>query len=683
MNKKIYVSAALAVLVLSGKSHAQDMSQNRTVTVMDEVVVTATKTEEKRSDIASPVIVLDYVDIDESPAEGLGEILDRQSGIDWRTRGNYGGAAQELHIRGMAGDETQVYVNGINVNSPSLGSANVAGVSLNNIEKIEVVKGAASMLYGSGAMAGTVNIITKGPERDVVVLSGEAGYGTENTYRLSAEQGMSVNDWLGYYLTVNRKETDGHRDNSDLTHNDVSMKLTLDKGDLLSGSLYGEFVDREYGLPGIEPPAGTGKYFINGVEFYNSESGALLDKGATEEGRLALNLNSRLLSWLEFGLHADFSDLKSFNSMRYNAGGWTNAAGEGLNTWVNNKVLGVEGTAQIRPFAGVSLLLGAGYSNHEWDTKSVDLDTSGNEKAGAALNSANIFERNVFAELQYRPAEYVKMITGIRHQYHSTFGDEYLPMFGLTVNPAPQTTFKLSHGKHFKAPTPNDLFWPEDDFVRGNPDLDPQTGWHTDATLEQEFLDGALFMSASCFSWNIDGGIAWAENPNFPGPWGNKWTPTNLNSSHGEGLELGIQADLGRNVNVALQYTVNQAIEETPLVKRQAQYIPEHSFSGTLVYHVAMETTLSVAQNYTGKRVFYASSTAVTPTNILDDYWSTDIKMEHTFNDNWHASVNVSNLFDAEYGTYIGSFADSTGTRVYGEYPGAGRSIFFAVGYEY
>ena len=124
------------------------------VVTMEEIVVTATKTKEKRKNIPNAVIIMDEIDIQESPANSLGELLANELGIDWRTYGNYEGAAQEIHIRGMGGDATQVFVNGVSVSSPSLGTADVAKISLNSIERIEVVKGSGSLLYGSGAMDG-------------------------------------------------------------------------------------------------------------------------------------------------------------------------------------------------------------------------------------------------------------------------------------------------------------------------------------------------------------------------------------------------------------------------------------------------------------------------------------------------------------------------------------------------
>jgi outer membrane cobalamin receptor len=151
--------AILPTLALAGEEKSP-------ATVMDEVVVTATKTEETRREIVNSVVVKDRYDIEETPASSLGEVLANEPGLDWRTYGNYGGAAETIKIRGMGADGTLVAVDGVVMNSPSLGTADVGQIPLNSIERVEVVKGPGSLLYGSGAMGGTVNIITKAPKRD-------------------------------------------------------------------------------------------------------------------------------------------------------------------------------------------------------------------------------------------------------------------------------------------------------------------------------------------------------------------------------------------------------------------------------------------------------------------------------------------------------------------------------------
>nr|MBC8361932.1 hypothetical protein [Candidatus Desulfatibia profunda] len=94
MKKYAVLFVLVAVWIFPGFLQAEDEKRNdQSITTMDEVVVTATKTKEKRKDIPNSMIVMDKTDIQESTAKSVGELLANEPGIDWRTRGNYGGAA--------------------------------------------------------------------------------------------------------------------------------------------------------------------------------------------------------------------------------------------------------------------------------------------------------------------------------------------------------------------------------------------------------------------------------------------------------------------------------------------------------------------------------------------------------------------------------------------------------------
>jgi outer membrane receptor protein involved in Fe transport len=245
------------------------------------------------------------------------------------------------------------------------------------------------------------------------------------------------------------------------------------------------------------------------------------------------------------------------------------------------------------------------------------------------------------------------------------------------------TAIKFNRGKHFKAPTPNDLFWPDDGFVRGNPDLRPQTGWHTDVTAEQQLAHDKLFLSASYFNWNIRDKITWAPNPDFPGPFGDEWTPTNLNRSRAYGCEAGVRYNPDRHLTLAAGYTRTLAKEELEGITRKASYVPDYQGKLSATYRSDAGTLLSGTWRYTDRRLYYRSDSATEPDDILKAYVTVDFKLEQRIREHWLLSADVRNLMDEDYDTYINSFVDSSGSTVYGPYPGAGRSIFAAVTYEY
>lgn len=682
--KKWHVTVFALTMAIPSMVWADDGA----VATLEEVVVTATKTKEAVREVPNAVVVKDALDIEDTPARGLGELLGGEPGLDWRTYGNYGGAAQEIDIRGLGGDATQVFLDGININSPSLGTADLSQLPLNSIERVEVVKGPGSLLYGTGAMAGTVNILTKSPRRDRPDFKVTSGFGTQGTLDLAAEQGMYVTDGLGYYLTASHQEGDGFRDNSGLNHNDASLKLVCDKDKRLQATLFGAWIDRSYGLPGVQPPAGTKDSFVNGTRMYDADAASLVNEGEERNRYTVLDLKSLPLSWLTLSLRGDAVHMESYNYNRNNGPMWPLVAGEGEETWVTNEVLGLEGTAEMRLPGKVTLLTGSQYRDYGYTNEVGGLDASGAGMAGTQTEAQHgVFTHGTYGEAQWQANRYLKLLSGFRYEEHSMFGHETLPRFGVVLTPLEDTTIKLGRGKDFKAPTMNDLYWPDDGWTRGNPDLKPETGWHNDITVEQSFLDKKLIAQASYFKVNIDDKINWAENPAFPTVVAgvNYWTPSNVSTYESRGWELGIVIKPVDPVRVELSYTRTQAQEEeTTGPWRQAPGTPTNQARGEVDYFMPSGLTTTAVLHYVGDRpASYASATATEPSNTLNSYMTTDLRLSQHFKEHWLAALNCNNIFNAGYETYVGSFQDATGGATQQGYPGAGRSILASISYEF
>lgn len=674
MKNKELILASMMALVPSLSAAAEE----ETTTVMDEVVVTATKTKETRKEIANSVVLKEAFDIEEAPASSLGEVLANEPGIDWRTYGNYGGASETIKIRGMSADATLVAVDGVVINSPSLGSADVGQIPLNAIERVEMVKGPGSLLYGSGAAGGTVNIITKAPRREGFDAKVEAGYGTENTSHLAAENGGFVMGDLGYYLTLNRQETDGFRDNSDLTHNDATLKLLLDKGKQFQATLDAGLVDREYGLPGLQPPEGTAPYTINGLTFYNSDAASLLNRGEDDNQRAALTLQGAANDWLDWRVKGDSVHLESFNHSRPYY-----SAGAGTDTEVTNTISGLEGNINLHPLTGLGLLLGNEYRNSDYENRQQSLDSAGNTIAGAVSEDDHrIFTNGTFGELSYQPIDKVKLLGGYRYETHSLFGHEDVIRYGAVLSPWKEAALKLNRGQHFKAPTMNDLFWPDDGGTKGNTDLAPETGWHSDITLEQGGLwQGKLFLSVSWFDWDITDKISWAEDSSQATAWGGYyWVPSNVDTYQAQGWEFTLKLGPFYSLQADFALTLTDASEQLNHgAVRDALNTPDTQFKCQLSHLSDFGLTSAVTARYTGTRPgSYAANTDSKAQIELDDYWTVDLKLEQTFAEHWKVALQAMNLLDEEYDTFIGTFYP---TYTLSPYPGAGRSLFASLSY--
>jgi outer membrane cobalamin receptor len=660
---------------------AEERADDKEVFTLDEIIVSATKTAERRGDISNSVILIDKEDIRSSTANGFGDMLGNENGIDLRTRGNYGGAIQEVHIRGMGADGALVLVNGIVINSPSIGSANISGISLNGIEKIEVVKGSGSLLYGTGAMAGVINIITRRPEKGVVDLDLSSGYGSNGTYEIAAAHGMFLTDDLGYYLTANRKETDGFRSNAGLNHKDISLNLIYDNEDGPDISIYGDYTDRLYGNPGVKSPPGTRDFIINGIKLYDSESSNLLNEGGDRDMHLAFDIKGAPLERLRLNLKGTYTGMESYNKNVYYF--FTLA---GNKTWVTNKVNGLEGNMDIDLFKGINLLVGAEYKRYKWENRGITLDENGADINGTETEAAaGLHTFGLLTEAQYRPNDNIKMIAGLRRERHSEFGTEYVPRYGIVISPYKNTAIKLNYGYHYNAPTPNALFWPYEDWgwgmgTQGNRNLRPETGKHSDAGIEQGLINDNLFVNITYFKWEIKDKISWIPDASF------FYTPQNLDRYKSCGWEIGMETRPLYNLTFSLAYTYTDAEEEiSGGVARKALYTSDNYFKSSMKYLNDAGFNASATIRYTGERpAYYALNNDPEPSVTLASYYTIDLKLEKNLLDKWILSLQCNNLLDKEYDTYIESFRDhESGIASMEGYPGEGRSFLFRVSYRY
>jgi iron complex outermembrane receptor protein len=447
-------------------------------------------------------------------------------------------------------------------------------------------------------------------------------------------------------------------------------------------SLYADYIDRENGRPGPKPPAGTPAFSVNGTPLYNHESANLINKTEEEDKHVVLELKSQPLNWLGFRLQTDYTHLRSENHNRYYSA-FTPGNLPGSDTEVINEVFGAEGNVELKPFSGATLLIGAQHKNYNWENTSITLDGFGVESS-RLKGDADLHSTGLFAEGQYRPCRYFKGIAGVRHEDHSEFGTEMLPRYGIVINPLENTAIKANTGRHFKAPTPNDLFWPYEDWgfgmgAQGNPDLQPEIGWHTDAVIEQSFAEDKIFFSVGYFQWDIDGKIEWVPDASF------FYRPENLSQYEASGWEVGTEIGPVANMTLSINYTHTDAEEQkSGGVTRQALYTANNVFKAGLTYWFDFGLDVTTIVRYTDKRPGrYLNDTDSVPAAVLDAYWTVDLKANQQLSDHWRLSLQANNLLDEEYDTYTENFFDQFGTGTLSKYPGAGRSLFVQLAYQY
>jgi len=179
MKRHFFVVAAV---IIGSTLQAQDS----TSTVLDEVVVTANKFEQKQSQTGKVISVITKEQIEKSGGKTVAQLLNEQAGITIAGVYNAAGSVQTVFMRGASSGRTLILIDGIPVNDPSMinNEFDLNLISINDVERIEICKGAQSTLYGSDAIAGAINIITV--KRDVSTpfnLKATATLGNKNTVR--------------------------------------------------------------------------------------------------------------------------------------------------------------------------------------------------------------------------------------------------------------------------------------------------------------------------------------------------------------------------------------------------------------------------------------------------------------------------------------------------------------------
>lgn len=217
---------------------------------LDEIVISANKIEEPVRDVPKHVTVITGEEIRGSTGKNVIDLLGKEAGINVRSNSGTDKHAV-IDLRGMgdtAASNVIVMVDDIRLNAPDQSGPSISSIPVEQIERIEIVRGAGSVIYGNGAVGGVINIITKpaGEERNGSVYSSYGSYGTVDT-RASFDEvlrdvGLSLN--AGYF------DSDGYRDNGFLGKKDISSKARYPFSESLTFNLSGTYYEDEYGLPG-------------------------------------------------------------------------------------------------------------------------------------------------------------------------------------------------------------------------------------------------------------------------------------------------------------------------------------------------------------------------------------------------------------------------------------------------
>ena len=597
------------ILAAAAVSFSTVQAIEPTDSILQEVVITGTRSATDVRHLSQTVNVVDRAAIEETNRTSLLPLLTEQVPGLFITQRGYagygvsGGAAGNISMRGMSGSSARMLI-------LIDGHPNYAGIYGHPIadsyqslmtERVEVLRGPASLLYGSDAMAGVINIVTKKPQ-DGTHAYVHAGYGSFNT----AESEFSVNTRQGKLSAVasgSYNRTNGHRDNMNFEQFGGYAKLGYDISDNWNASANVDITRFKASQPGPESAPlldadqditrGATALFIENK--YNKTSGAV---------SIFYNWGNH---WINDG-HNVGADPKAFRFIS------------------NDQMWGASAWQSASLFEGNRLTLGFDYysyggkaNNHFVDgptsgTDVLQVDASENEIAG-------------YLETRQTIGDWLTLNAGLRVDHHSKAGTELVPQAGAAFHLPANAEVKLSVGKGFRYPIIREMFM----YPPQNAALEAERLWNYELAFSQTLLDSKLNYGVNLFYLDADNIIITAPNPTAP--------PPMLNQNSGElknkGVEL--QASYLVSKSIAVHGNYSYLDMENPVIGA-----PEHKA------YLGGSYTSNGLHVSTGLQYINGLYSAVGP-DKKEDFLLWNARVSYQLTDMVQLWVNGDNLLNTKY----------------------------------
>ena len=539
MNRITLLVASAFIFNIANASEPTDTIKSGNI---QEVVITGTRVATDVRHLSQTVNVIDRNAIEETHRTSLLPLLTQQVPGLFITQRGYagygvsGGAAGNISMRGMSGSSARMIV-------LIDGHPNYAGIYGHPIAdsyqslmtgRVEVLRGPASVLYGSGAMAGVLNIVTKKP-KDGTDVRFNAGYGSFNT----AETELSVNTRQGKMSAVasgSYIRTDGHRENMNFEQFGGYAKLGYDISRNWNASANIDVTRFVASQPGPEtaPLTDADQEITRGTTALFVENNYANTSGAVS---LFYSWGNH---WINDGYTAGAAP-KMFRFISYDemlgASAW-----QSVNLFEGNRIT-----------AGLDFYRYGGKANNHFvdgpqaGTDVLQVDKTENELAG-------------YVDVRQELGSLITLNAGLRVDHHFTIGTTLVPQAGASFHLPAQANVKLSVGKGFRYPIIREMYM----YPPQNPDLKPESLWNYELAFSQTLLQGRLNYGINLFHMDVENIILTKPNPNGAGM---------LNQNSGELKNTGIEIQASYLISKSFAVNGNYSYlkMETPVIGA-----PEH-----------------------------------------------------------------------------------------------------------
>ena len=553
MKKERFVLAFFTGCLMSAVSLQAQTGKDSTKVArsyaINEVVVTGTRSETDVRHLPMTVSVVGRPQLEASQQTSVLPVLNSQvPGFFSTSRGvmGYGvatGASGQMSLRGIGGPAQAglpttgllVLIDGHPQYMGLMGHPIADAYQTMMAERVEVLRGPASVLYGSNAMGGVINIVTRKMQEDGIrtnINIGAGSYGsiqTEATNRIRKGRFSST-------VTAFYNRTDGHRADMAFEQYGGYAKLGYDFTD--NWKVWGD---------------------VNVTRFNATNPGSVMKPYIDNDQRITRGMTS-------FALENHYEKTSGALSFFYNWGDhWINdgyqPGGEPLQYRFNSndQMLGVSWYQSVQLFQGNRLTVGADYFHFGGEAWNQFFDGHRETSANKSLN-----EVAGYVDFRQDIAAWLTLDAGARVDYHSQTGTEFIPQVGLAFHLPENAEIKAMASKGFRNPTIREMYM----FPPQNPDLKPEKLWNYELSFSQRLMDNRLSYGLNVFYINGENLIIRLPNPNGSGM---------LNQNSGEIENWGAEANVGYQFNSVWSVMANYSWlhMENPVLAS-----PEHKLYG-------------------------------------------------------------------------------------------------------
>ena len=539
-SKKSSLALTLCILsAISSSGYAAEKSDMITYS-LDEVVVTATKTELTQKENPRSVEVITKEDIQNTGAISVRDALRTATNIDIVSV-NHGGG-ENISIRGGDTDGVLILVNGRRVAGEnyfmSQGSNAYAldRLNLSNVDHIEILRGPASAIYGSGAMSGVINIITKKsekPEFSVGVATGTNEMSNYYHYDTGKNGKVSVNFDVNFSKLRNIDSKAG----KNLLHGpkqayNLNLDYEMDENNNLNLMLDYAKDNLETRMRDFSVSSSAPDDLKYPITSFTSERKTI---ALTYDGKNSNSDYSLSASYSQLNRDPYAADTPGTNEKKYKS--WNIEARDTIRTSDNNK-----------------LIFGGEYRGDKASIYSGDNTVK------------NTDQYSLYLYDEYRVDNKLLLTPAIRYDYHKSFGSHTSPNLGATYFISDKSRFKANYGTSYRAPSVDELYgafthggiWGGMAIV-GNPDLKPEKSKGWEISYEQEFGDSTS-AKLTYFDNKKEDAISYKIEMASPSQMGKFY---NIDSTSSKGVEFEIKHDFGKGFTLVGNYNWLDSVDDT------------------------------------------------------------------------------------------------------------------------